>query len=126
MTTALERRVEALEAASPPGDGGCDRCCGVLVVVSNVITREVHSASWNGESITEEEAHEHHTEQKCARCGRKLEETPVIKVGGLRERPGPQVRETSPDLSEELLQNNLMEQCACNSMTASLSASWEG
>ena len=52
MTTALERRVEALEAASPPGDGGCDRCCGVVVVVSNVITREVHSASWNGESAS--------------------------------------------------------------------------
>jgi hypothetical protein len=36
VTTALERRVEALEAASP-GDGGCDRCSGTLVVVSNVI-----------------------------------------------------------------------------------------
>jgi len=71
-------------------------------VVSNVITREVHSASWNGESITEEEAHEHHTEQKCAWCGWKLDEKPVIKVGGLRERPGPQVRETSPELTEDL------------------------
>jgi len=75
------------------------------------------------ECLTEEEAHEHHTEQKCPRCGRKLDERHVINAGGLRERPGPQVRETSPDLSEELLQNNLMEQCACNSMTAVLSAS---
>ena len=80
---SLERRLEALEASTGE-DGGCDRCCGVLVVVSNVITGEFHSASWRGESITDEEAHEHHTEQECPRCGRKLDERPVIKVGSLR------------------------------------------
>jgi hypothetical protein len=81
--TSLERRVEALEDASG-GGGGCERCSGVLVVLSNVITGEFHSASWRGEDISEEEAHEHYTEQKCPRCGRKLGERPVIKVGGPR------------------------------------------
>jgi hypothetical protein len=73
VTIALERRLEALEA-STGGDGGCERCSGTLVVVSNVITGEFHSATWNGESITEEEASEHHTERKCPRCGRRLGE----------------------------------------------------
>ena len=84
-TSALERRVEALEATSGDG-GGCERCVGTLVVVSNVVTSAFHSASWRGESITEEEAREHHTERECPRCGRELDpdEAPVIKVGSLR------------------------------------------
>ena len=84
-TSALERRVEALEAAAGDG-GGCERCSGVLVVVSNVITGEFHSASWRGESLSEEETCGRRTETRCPQCGRKLEpdEAPVIKVGGLR------------------------------------------
>jgi hypothetical protein len=83
----LERRLEALEAAS--GDGGsCDWCCGVLVIVSNAITGEFHSASWRGEDMSEEEFHERRAETRCPRCGRKLDpgSSPVIKVGGLRPR----------------------------------------
>ena len=85
MTTALERRVEALEAASP-GDGGCERCCGVLVIVSNVITGEFHSASWRGEDMSEEAFHERRAKTRCPRCGWELDpdEAPVIKVVGLR------------------------------------------
>ena len=78
--------MEALEAAAG-GNGGCDRCSGTLVVVSNVITGEFHSATWKGKSITEGEAREHHSERECPRCGRRLGERPVIKVGGLRVRP---------------------------------------
>jgi hypothetical protein len=83
--TSLERRLEALEAASG-GDSGCDRCSGTLVIVSNVITGEIHSASWRGEDMPEEEFHERRAETRCSRCGRKLDpdEAPVIKVGGRR------------------------------------------
>ena len=78
-------RLEALEAASGDG-GGCDRCCGILVIVSNVFTGEFHSASWHGKALSEEEVHERRVETGCPRCGRKLDpdEAPVIKVGGLR------------------------------------------
>jgi hypothetical protein len=84
----LERRLEALEAAS--GDGGsCDRCCGVLVIVSNAITGEFHSASWRGEDMSEEEFHERRAETRCPRCGSRIDPaaTPVITVGGVRQ-PG--------------------------------------
>jgi hypothetical protein len=81
----LERRVEALEAAGGDG-GGCERCSGVLVVVSNAVTREFHSATWNGEGMSEVEAREHERRRECPGCGRRLdaEDTPVIWVGGLR------------------------------------------
>jgi hypothetical protein len=82
---ALERRVEALEAASGVG-GGCERCVGTLVLVSNVITGEFHSARWRGEALSEDDALERQTETRCAQCGRKLDpgEAPVIRIGGLR------------------------------------------
>ena len=82
--SVLEKRVEALEAASG-GGGGCERCRGLLVTVSNVITGEFHSARWNGEEVSEEEILERQEEKKCPRCGRDLtlDEAPVIRVGGL-------------------------------------------
>jgi hypothetical protein len=85
MTTSLQTRVRRLEEASG-GDGGCERCCGTLVIVSNVITREFHSASWRGEDMSEEEFHERRAETRCPRCGWELDpdEAPVIKVGGRR------------------------------------------
>jgi len=64
MTTALERRVETLEA-STGGDGGCERCCGTLVVVSDAMTGEFHSASWRGEDMSDEEFHERRAETEC-------------------------------------------------------------
>jgi hypothetical protein len=81
---SLERRVEALEA-STGGAGGCERCRGTLVIVSDAITAEFHSASWCGEALSEEEAHERTTETKCPKCGARIDpdETPVIRVGGL-------------------------------------------
>ena len=84
--SALEKRVETLEAAVAGGDGGCERCRGLLVTVSNAITGEVHSARWNGEAISEKDVAERQTETRCARCGRKLDpdESPVIRVGGHR------------------------------------------
>jgi hypothetical protein len=85
MPSVLEKRVEALEASTGDG-GGCERCCGVLVVVSDAVNGEFHSATWKGESISEEEARKHSTEQRCPQCDRRLGERPVIKVGGLRVR----------------------------------------
>jgi hypothetical protein len=84
MTSTLERRLEALEAASG-GDGGCGRCRGLLTIVCRVITGEFHSATWNGEEVSEENVRERRTEVRCPQCGRKLgpDEAPVIKVGGL-------------------------------------------
>jgi hypothetical protein len=78
-------RLEALEAAS--GDGGCIRCRGLLVVVSDAITGGFHSASWNGEALSEEEAHERCTETKCPRCGARLDPAQVIRIGGRDETP---------------------------------------
>ena len=80
----LERRLKALEAASG-GDGGCERCCGLLVKVSHAITGEFHSATWNGAAISEGELLERRTEERCPRCGREInpDEAPVIKIGGL-------------------------------------------
>ena len=85
MTASLQTRVKRLEEASG-GDGGCERCRGVLVLASNAITGEFHSATWNGELLSEEEVRERQAETSCPRCGRKLDsgEAPVIKVGGLR------------------------------------------
>jgi hypothetical protein len=82
--STLEKRLEALEA-SPGGDGGCERCRGLLVTVSHAITGEHHSATWNGEAISEEELLERRAEAKCPRCGRALNpgEAPVIRLGGL-------------------------------------------
>jgi hypothetical protein len=69
MTTALARRLEALEAATG-GDRGCGRCRGLLVTVKHAITGEHHSARWNGEVIYEEEIAEREVEKVCPRCGR--------------------------------------------------------
>ena len=84
-TSSLEKRVESLEATTG-GDGGCDRCRGMLVVVSNAVTGEFHSARWNGEDISEEEASEHQAERRCPRCGSKLdpESSSVIRLRGRR------------------------------------------
>ena len=85
MTSALERRVEALEHVSG-GSGGCDRCRGTLLVVSNAITGELHSASWNGERLDQSELEERQTETKCPKCGRRInpDEGAEIRVGGRR------------------------------------------
>jgi hypothetical protein len=82
--SVLEKRVEALEAAAG-GHGGCDRCSGTLVVVSNAITGEFHSACWRGEALSDEEARQRRAETRCPKCGRKLEaaNAPEIRVGGL-------------------------------------------
>lgn len=82
--SVLEKRVEVLEAAAGGDGGGCGRCCGLLVVVSNAITGEFHSANWDGEAISEEDVAERQTETRCPRCGRRLDpdESPVIRVGG--------------------------------------------
>jgi hypothetical protein len=57
---------------------------GTLIIVSEALSGEFDSASWNDEEISEEEAREHRTERKCPQCGRTLDpgNTPVIKVGG--------------------------------------------
>jgi hypothetical protein len=83
-TSPLERRVEALEASEAAGgDGGCERCRGLLITVSNVSTGRFHSARWNGEAISEGEVLERRTEARCPRCGRELnpDEAPVIRLG---------------------------------------------
>ena len=83
--SVLEKRLTALEAASG-GSGGCERCRGLLVTVSHAITGEHHSATWNGEAISEEEVSERRTEARCPRCGRDLggAQLPVIRLGGRR------------------------------------------
>jgi hypothetical protein len=83
--TSVRRRLATLEAASG-GDGGCERCSGLLVTVSHAITGEHHSATWNGVSISQEELLERRTEARCPRCGRGLnpDEAPVIRVRGRR------------------------------------------
>jgi hypothetical protein len=82
--STLERRVEALEASG--GHGGCDRCRGVLVIVSYAMTGEFHSARWRGEALSEDETRERRAETRCPKCGARMDpnEAPVIKVGGLR------------------------------------------
>ena len=85
VSTAIRQRLERLEEAAG-GDGGCERCRGLLTTVSDAITGEFHSANWNGEAISEEDAAERWTEARCPRCGRKLDhdESLVITVGGHR------------------------------------------
>ena len=80
----LEKRLEALEAATG-GGGGCERCRGLLVTVRHAITGEHHSATWNGEAISEGELLKRRSEARCPRCGRELDsdEMPVIRLGGL-------------------------------------------
>jgi hypothetical protein len=82
--SVLEKRLEALEAASG-GGGGCERCRGLLVTVRHAITGGHHSATWKGEAISEGELLERRAEAKCPRCGRELDtdEAPVIRLGGL-------------------------------------------
>jgi hypothetical protein len=84
-TSTLERRVEALEASEAgSGDGGCERCRGLLITVSYVSTGRFHSARWNGGAISEGELLERRTEARCPRCGRELnpDDAPVIRLGG--------------------------------------------
>ena len=81
------RRLRTLEAlSSDGGDGGCERCSGLLVIISHAITGEHHSATWNGSAISQEELLERRTEARCPRCGRGLnpDEAPVIRVEGRR------------------------------------------
>jgi hypothetical protein len=86
MTSALERRVEALEDAAG-GGGGCDRCRGTFVVVEDAATGAFHRASWNGEDITDDELRVRQAERECPRCGRRIDsgEGLEIKVGGRQE-----------------------------------------
>ena len=88
--SVLERRLEALEAATR-GDGGCERCRGLLVTVRYATTGELYSATWNGEAISEGELLERRTEDRCPRCGSELDpdEVLIIKVGGLERPNGP-------------------------------------
>jgi hypothetical protein len=81
--SALERRVEALEAATGAG-GGCERCVGTLIIVGNALNDTFVSASWNGEPIGEEELLERQAERECPRCGRRIDpgEASEIEVGG--------------------------------------------
>ena len=85
MPSVLERRLEALEAATDTdGGGGCDRCIGILTSVREIPSGAFSSAEWNGEAITEEELAERETETECPRCGRKMgfDEATVIRIGG--------------------------------------------
>ena len=82
--STLARRVEALEAATGGEGGGCDRCRGTLLVVSDAITGEFHSARWNGETLDRSELEERQAETNCPKCGRRIDpdEETVIGVGG--------------------------------------------
>ena len=84
-TSALKRRVAVLETSEAAGGGGgCEWCRGLLTTVSHAITGELYSARWNGEAVSEEEVIERRTEDRCPRCGRKMDhdQTPVIRVSG--------------------------------------------
>ena len=82
--STLEKRLEVLEASSG-SDGGCERCRGMLMTVRHAITGKHHSATWNGEAISEGELLERRTEVRCPRCGRELSlaEELVIRLRGL-------------------------------------------
>jgi hypothetical protein len=54
----------------------------LLITVRDCMSGEFHSARWNGEAISEEELAEREVEKKCPECGRSLDDTVVIKVGG--------------------------------------------
>ncbi len=85
MTSALERRVQRLEAANGCR-GECPRCVGAMTIVSDAFLGRFHSASWNGEPLSEQEARERKTERECPRCGRRIDsnEGVEIRVGGRR------------------------------------------
>jgi hypothetical protein len=55
--STLETRVRRLEdsfgAAGGGGDEESPRCVGVLVIVSDAVSGEFDSASWNGEPLSE-------------------------------------------------------------------------
>ncbi len=84
MATSLETRVRRLEEATGGGGGGCDRCRGMLIVVSDSITGEFHSARWNGAPLDRAELEERQAETNCPKCGRRIDpdEGTVISVGG--------------------------------------------
>ena len=69
----LRSRLEALEAATGGEGGGCDRCRGTLLVVSDAITGEFHSARWNGETLDRAEFHERQAETNCPKPLRAAE-----------------------------------------------------
>jgi hypothetical protein len=81
----LQKRIRRLEESGADAGDGCKRCRGLLVVVSNAITGELHAASWNGEALRGDELLERETEAKCPKCGVRIDygATPVIRVGGL-------------------------------------------
>jgi hypothetical protein len=81
--SVLEKRVADLEAASGGDSGGCERCRGVLTVIRSIATGALYSASWNGQSLSDEELGERHTEFQCPKCGRDLsrEQETVINIG---------------------------------------------
>jgi hypothetical protein len=83
-TTALARRVAALEA-NGDGGGGCDRCCGTLIIWET-LDAEFVAARWNGEDITEEQLREHENETQCPQCGRTIDPDEGIDIllGGRR------------------------------------------
>src|SRR5215217_1924096 len=88
----IDKRLGALEGRV--GGGGCRRCEGVLSVVRNVITGDLHSAKFNGESLSKEELRERESESRCPRCGRHLGNSPTIRVGGTPPRAGGEGGET--------------------------------
>ena len=79
----IESRLYALEEGGG-GDGGCERCRGLLVTVRDAITGTFQWAEWNGEKISEEEVIERQQETECPRCSRKIDpdEGTVINIGG--------------------------------------------
>jgi hypothetical protein len=83
VTATTKRRLAALEAATG-GESGCERCSGLLVTVSDAITGEHHSATWNGAALTAEALAERETEVRCPVCGRDMsgDDSPVITIGG--------------------------------------------
>jgi hypothetical protein len=55
------------------------------VTVSHAITGEFHSATWNGEAISEGKLLERRSDTRFPGCGWELnpDEAPVIRLGGL-------------------------------------------
>ncbi len=85
MTSALERRLERLEAATGGGgDEGCPRCVGTMTIVSDAVSGRFDSADWNGDPLDEQEVQGRESERECPSCGRRIDpnETIEIEIGG--------------------------------------------
>lgn len=84
MATRLQTRVRRLEEAGGDNGGGCDWCAGLVVVVSDSVTEELRSATWNGEPISRGELQARDAATECPECGRDLSDiVPVVlRVGG--------------------------------------------